>query len=1186
MTKLTSTVPTISYTIAPNITDDVSDTHALTSRFRDSTTLAAFYLRSGGSNWKPSFRWDLNRPIHEWKGIILDPITNNVVGLNLSNAGLTGELLGVLGTMENLVTLVLNDNELSGSIPDSLGMLTKLEVLNIGDNEFTGSIPDKLSNLSSLKILHIYRNEGLTGGIPTTFNRLTKLSNLHIWQNENLGEEIPRFLTTLPELDTIDMHSNNMEGEIPSNWENQTQMSFIDISSNDLTGTIPASLGDLFQLKKLYLNNNQLDGCLPENLQKLCGQAEIRISANSLSLPNNFTDFCDSQIPSCERINSCRFQDSLTLRILYDSLDGPNWKRQWNWGEEPLEDFWGVELNDDGCVVWLDFDGIDNGTGDANEGGNGLSGQLPTAIGNLTALESISFIENNLIRGIPKSIGKLSRLDYFSIKNNCISGPIPEEIGQLTNLEVLNLDFNKISGRIPATLGKLTKLRTLRLHKNQLSDTIPAALARLPNLEKFYLNDNNLSGCFPESFAVFRNWQVQTESSNPNGYDFTNNPKLPWRGAIAFTGTGIANQISAICDDSLATTQSDMIDENCNCRGVGCMDKMTTQQETICNGETYFFNGELLSESGIYTQRLSTLIGSCDSTIELQLTVLPPSAGLLKETICQGDALTLNGETYGASGTYLQRLTNDSGCDSLLELQLSVTSSVTHQIERTICLGDSLVLNGETYRETGSYTQNFKSANGCDSLLELQLSFFPPAISQIDQTICQEDSLVLNGKVYKESGTFFQNFVGTNGCDSMVELRLTTFPAAVSQVERTVCRGDSVVINKEVFKKSGTFFQTLTNQNNCDSLVELTIAVIESSSTQLDASPCAGEPYFFNNQLLTTSGVYSETLTNSLGCDSIITVILSFQESLSTTLPEQTICAGNTYDFYNQSLNTTGLYETILSSSTGCDSLLRQPLTVNFPDTTELEELSFCTGTTLSIGGLDIVMPGLYTYLDTVNTSNECGIIRSFLVEETEVPTLLKAYADTILYPSLGKEQIVEILRNDTFPPYSKLQIRLIEPSISETLILQQGRFLYFNSDANLLRDSFKYELCTENVCQICDTATVTILIENTCQNQALALLPTAFSPNSDLSENRIFDPMAAFEEADCFFPDGTTQLTIQNRWGEVVFYANPYQPWDGSNPKTGVPFTPNAFYYIFQYGTENEKAQRVRGIINLIELE
>lgn len=92
---------------------------------------------------------------------------------------------------------------------------------------------------------------------------------------------------------------------------------------------------------------------------------------------------------------------------------------------------------------------------------------------------------------------------------------------------------------------------------------------------------------------------------------------------------------------------------------------------SICNGSNYTFNNHSLTVAGTYFDTLVNYLGA-DSIITLQLTVKPTSTKIFTNSICQGDTLLFNGNIYTSTGSYTQHLTNYLGCDSSVILNLTV----------------------------------------------------------------------------------------------------------------------------------------------------------------------------------------------------------------------------------------------------------------------------------------------------------------------------------------------------------------------------------------------------------------------------------------------------------------------------------------------------------------------------------
>jgi len=179
-------------------------------------------------------------------------------------------------------------------------------------------------------------------------------------------------------------------------------------------------------LTHLFLYNNQLSGCYPESLTNMCGQLSSNYSTNTfISDGNNFDapweDFCNTGAGTCSP-SSCRQSDSLSLVALYNSTNGANWTNTWNLNS-PLDSWFGVKLNETGCVILLDLDGVEDFDSGVSPG-------------------------NNLVGTMPEKIGELTNITYLNLDNNELSGSLPQSILNLVNLTNLELTKNQLSGEL------------------------------------------------------------------------------------------------------------------------------------------------------------------------------------------------------------------------------------------------------------------------------------------------------------------------------------------------------------------------------------------------------------------------------------------------------------------------------------------------------------------------------------------------------------------------------------------------------------------------------------------------------------------------------------------------------------------------------------------------------------------
>jgi hypothetical protein len=242
---------------------------------------------------------------------------------------------------------------------------------------------------------------------------------------------------------------------------------------------------------------------------------------------------------------------------------------------------------------------------------------------------------------------------------------------------------------------------------------------------------------------------------------------------------------------------------------------------TICQGQVYTENGFNVSEAGVYTQTLTSVNG-CDSIVTLSLNVNPTFNTELSANICQGQVYNENGFNVSEAGVYTQTLTSANACDSIVTLTLNVNPTFNTEFTATICEGDTYTENNFNESETGVYTQNLQTINGCDSVITLTLNVLPIFDTTINATICEGETYNENDFNVSEAGTYTQNFQTTNGC-CIVTLTLNVNPSYNIVIDTVLNEGDVYTENGFNESEIGTYVQYFQTIEGCDSIITLNI---------------------------------------------------------------------------------------------------------------------------------------------------------------------------------------------------------------------------------------------------------------------------------------------------------------------------------------------------------------------------
>jgi hypothetical protein len=435
---------------------------------------------------------------------------------------------------------------------------------------------------------------------------------------------------------------------------------------------------------------------------------------------------------------------------------------------------------------------------------------------------------------------------------------------------------------------------------------------------------------------------------------------------------------------------------------------ITYYSGVICYGTTSYSDGNFtnLTTSGIYRDTLQNING-CDSIVELMLTTYPqiPLTSYSK-VLCFGKTYTdTNFVGLSVAGTYRDTLKNAKGCDSIVELTLTAYPKIdTTKYSAIICQNKTFSdANFTNLTQAGYHYKTIVNVHGCDSVIELILTVNPTSVYNYSATICQgkiyNDPVNLNFQNLTQAKQYYDTIKNGNsyGCDSIVCLTLNHYPTVpITNYLANTCPGvpysDAHFTNLTIADK---YYDTLKSINGCDSVICLTLTVNNLPTTNYTGAICWGKTSYsdanFTN--LTTLGQHCKTLKAVNGCDSVVCLTLIAHPYINRTDYYGYFCKGGTYSDNNfTNLMQEGQYDIVLPNVYDCDSAVRLQLRYHSNSTGYTYSATICEGESYSDANFTNLTTA-NTYYDTLKSINGCdSIIELTLIVGTfpDIPTITK----------------------------------------------------------------------------------------------------------------------------------------------------------------------------------------------------
>jgi gliding motility-associated-like protein len=346
---------------------------------------------------------------------------------------------------------------------------------------------------------------------------------------------------------------------------------------------------------------------------------------------------------------------------------------------------------------------------------------------------------------------------------------------------------------------------------------------------------------------------------------------------------------------------------------------------------------------------LDTMSTACGQSIGVITATATGGISPYQYSINNGPFTSNNVFSGLAAGTYTIVVRGNNGCEDTETAVIIAVGTKFGDLTTSICEGDTLFLHGEEFTTAGDYMVDVPggATNGCDSIVNLKLGIDPLNDVIIDQSICAGDTFTYNGIDYTVAGQYVIDTIAstTGGCDTIVTIDLSVEPLLNTFLDVSICEGGVYTINGMDYSVAGNYvIDTIQAGTGCDSIRTLRLAVEDDSETTITAFICEGDTYTINGMDYTMTGIYNvDTIAGPNSCDTIVILNLTV-----SPLPTANAGADLTLDCDVQSVTLNG-------SATGGNILWTGP-DINAGNETDLMP--------------EVTLPGIYVL--TVTSSQSC----------------------------------------------------------------------------------------------------------------------------------------------------------------------------------------------------------------------
>jgi gliding motility-associated-like protein len=422
-----------------------------------------------------------------------------------------------------------------------------------------------------------------------------------------------------------------------------------------------------------------------------------------------------------------------------------------------------------------------------------------------------------------------------------------------------------------------------------------------------------------------------------------------------------------------------------------------TLELSACEGDSVLFDGVYIP-AGESTSFTYTNAQGCDSILTVNVLPIPPTTGTLELSACEGDSALFDGVNIPAGQSADFTYPNAQGCDSILTVNVLELPPTTGTLELSACEGDSVLFDG-VYIPAGESTSfTYTNAQGCDSILTVNVLPIPPTTGTLELSACEGDSALFDGVNIPAGQSADFTYPNAQGCDSILTVNVLELPPTTGTLELSACAGDSVLFDGVNIPAGQSVDFTYPNAQGCDSILTVNVLELPPTTGTLELSACAGDSVLFDGVYIPAGESTSFTYTNAQGCDSILTVNV-LASPTDTASVQLGACPGDSVLYTGAYLQVGDVQTFILTNQIGCDSVVTATV-AELPHSVQIVDAVACENSFFEYQG-QVILPGQQAIFTNVNQD---GCLDTTIVAVMPLPvdssalSLQACPGETVLY--------------------------------------------------------------------------------------------------------------------------------------------------------------------------------------------